>query len=418
MKIKHHSLNRTLLSCIFLGFLNANPTLVDAQQNDNISWSLTPWSTLSTDFPALSNSAGWTDPDNYETIQALSINDELHLLARSDNGIYTYKWDGNNWITLAEKTPRLSNNKGWDDPANYRTIQALQTGDSLYLLGRGDSGIYLYRWFENEWSLLTASNPTWSDENGWADPSNYETIQALDVGGTLHLVARANEGIIVLKWSNNAWTKPTQDTLAWSDTAGWDKPSNYKTIQALEVDGALHIVARGNFGIKVVKLEKGKWITLAEGIPKWSNRSGWNDAPNYETIQALVVDDILHLVGRGNQGLMVVRWDNGSWIRLEGGMLDWSDSEGWADAANFKTIQALEVDQQLYIVARSNTGILVSRWNNSDSKWISLASGSPAWTDKSGWADESYYGTIRAVEIKGVLHLMTRGDDGMLLLSK
>ncbi|MEX0280663.1 MAG: S8 family serine peptidase, partial [Arenibacterium sp.] len=49
------------------------------------------------------------------------------------------------------------------------------------------------------WLLIAAGTPALADGSGWADHANYSTIQSLDVGGVLHLVARGDAGIFTYR---------------------------------------------------------------------------------------------------------------------------------------------------------------------------------------------------------------------------
>ena len=54
----------------------------------------------------LSDVAGWNDTSNYSTIQTAVVDDKLYLLARANNGINTWMWNGNIWIQISSLSPR------------------------------------------------------------------------------------------------------------------------------------------------------------------------------------------------------------------------------------------------------------------------------------------------------------------------
>ena len=99
------------------------------------------------------------------------------------------------WLLIAAGTPALADGSGWADPANYSTIQALDVGGVLHLVARGDAGIFTYRLNCAHWEQVFLGQPQLSDGSGWADPTNYSTIQAVELGNELHLVARGDAGI-------------------------------------------------------------------------------------------------------------------------------------------------------------------------------------------------------------------------------
>lgn len=93
--------------------------------------------------PALSDQNGWNDAANYSTIQTAAVGDDLYLLARANAGMNTWKFnpDDNSYQSLAAADPPLSDQNGWNDAGNYATIQTVVVGDQLFLLARADAGM-------------------------------------------------------------------------------------------------------------------------------------------------------------------------------------------------------------------------------------------------------------------------------------
>ncbi|MFD2565524.1 hypothetical protein, partial [Aquimarina rubra] len=146
--------------------------------------------------PAWSDSSGWKDISNYPTIQAIGVGNDLYLLARADAGMITLRHDRNTdkWVSVATNNPAWSDSSGWKDISNYSTIQAVGVGNDLYLLARADAGMITLRYERNtdKWISVANNDPAWSDSSGWKDISNYSTIQAVGVGNDLYLLARAD----------------------------------------------------------------------------------------------------------------------------------------------------------------------------------------------------------------------------------
>jgi hypothetical protein len=65
------------------------------------------------------------------------------------------------------------------------------------LLARGDAGVDTWRFdtATSTWSKASDNRPEWSDASGWNDVANYSTMQLAVAHHDLYLLARANAGI-------------------------------------------------------------------------------------------------------------------------------------------------------------------------------------------------------------------------------
>ena len=374
--------------------------------------------------PLWSDSQGWNDVSNYSTIQAVGVGDELYLLARGNAGMITLRYgrDSYKWVKAAENDPTWSDSYGWKDVSNYSMIQAVGVGDDLYLLTRADAGMTMLRYDRdtNSWVSIVTDDPPWSDSYGWNDASNYSTIQAVGVGDDLYLLARADAGMITLRYdsASGSWTNIEADDPAWSDSEGWNDVSNYSTIQAVVVGSDLYLLARGNAGMVTLRYDdaSGSWVDVATNDPAWSDFHDWQDVSNYSTIQAVGVGDDLYLLARGNEGMTTLQYDrvSDSWVNVAKNDPEWSDARGWSDISNYSTIQAVAVGDDLYLLARADAGITILRYDGASDSWVDVTTDDPAWSDPHGWEDVSNYSTIQAVGAGDDLYLFARGNAGMI----
>jgi hypothetical protein len=219
------------------------------------------WVKLASNSPAWSDAVCWCIFANYSTIQTAIVKDELYLLARSDQGMVTWKFNGtDSWIKLVPgNAPAWSDAAGWDDVANYSTIQTAVVKDELYLLARADQGMVTWKFNGTDsWIKLVPGNaPAWSDAVGWDDIANYSTIQTAVVKDELYLLARGDRGMQTWKLNvrQNGWHKVVSNTPAWADVVGWDDAANYSTIQTAVVKDKLYLLARADKGMHTWKLD-------------------------------------------------------------------------------------------------------------------------------------------------------------------
>ncbi len=409
---------------------NAHDPVILVSSDSGYSWKIattqdmiTPWSWLTANRPEWSDANGWGDVANYSTIQTAVINNELYLLARANKGIQTWKFNAGNksWSQLASNSPDWSDANGWGDVANYSTIQTAVINNELYLLARANKGIQTWKFNagSNSWSQLASNSPEWSDADGWDDVANYSTIQAAVVNSELYLLARANKGIQTWKFNagNKSWSQLASNSPDWLDADGWDDVANYSTIQAVVVNNELYLLARANKGIQTWKFNAGNksWSQLASNSPEWSDTDGWDDVANYSTIQTVVVNNELYMLARANKGIQTWKFNAGnkSWSQLASNSPEWSDADGWSDVANYSTIQTAVVKNELYLLARADAGIQTWKFNTGNKSWSKLASNSPGWSDASGWDDVANYSTIQTAVVNNEVYLLARANAGI-----
>ncbi len=157
---------------------------------------------------------GWFRPENYSTIQLGNLDggERAELLGRSDDGILAYRWDVQNhtWTQLGSQS-RPFGDRTWASPEYYSTIQVADVdGDSVdELIGRGSGGLVVLRRGPGDFSDWTqvATLPSMSDDEGWALPQSYLTIQSADVDGRdgVEILGKANDGIETWRYGGSAF---------------------------------------------------------------------------------------------------------------------------------------------------------------------------------------------------------------------
>ncbi|MEA2696667.1 MAG: hypothetical protein QOI66_938 [Myxococcales bacterium] len=270
------------------------------------------------------------------------------------------------------------------------------------------------------------ASSSFSDALGWADITNYSTIQTPDIDGDgkADICGRANIGIYCYRSTGQSWTAfaGIQGSPALADAQGWNKPQYYSSIQFpdLNGDGKADLCARGVAGLDC-------WLNDGAGSPSFSHRlarateyadaSGWNDVKYYSTIRYADIngdgkDDIC---ARGVAGISCrVMGADGWGARVDGP--DWTNAKGWTDPSNYSTIQFADIngDGKSDVCARANNGIqchLSTGTGFGAQAWVG-----PAWSDANGWADVKYYSTIRFPDINGdgKADICARSKDGVI----
>lgn len=324
------------------------------------------------DGPPLTDPTFWFGSQYYSTIQTADIDgDEIaEILARAGDGLWVFKYDptAQEWNRMPGSLA-ISDGGGWGKPEYYNTLQCADIdGDGrCELLGRGGDALYAWQYntTTKNWGQI-ARLPDMSDNAGWNQPQQYNTICYGDFSGSRsdQVIARGPNGI--LAWGYDSGNDPNGNTFdpstpstpwpadqAWSDANGWNQPQYYSTIQSAylsfwPLDAEVptqSLVGRGKNGIEVWNWTGDFWNQAPFSNPILTDAEGWNKPEYYSTIQFTDIDGdgIEELIVRGPQGLQAWKVQNngdgtGTWVALPTGPA-WSDAAGWNQVQYYSTIQ-------------------------------------------------------------------------------
>lgn len=209
-----------------------------------------------------SNTNGWqSSPSYYGTIRFPDLNGDgkADVCGRGGAGVWCGLSNGNSFapVTLWQRDPSsaFSDGNGWNTEQYYGTISyADVNGDGLLdLCGRGSSGIYCALNLGTRFgSSALWINYQYSDAAGWNTASHYSTIRFIDVNGDgkADVCGRGRGGIICAISTGASFVNDHLWTTQYSDSAGWNSPKYYSTIQFADInkDGFIDICGRGSGG--------------------------------------------------------------------------------------------------------------------------------------------------------------------------
>ena len=281
---------------------------------------------------AMSDSS-FAEPEYYTTIQTADLDGQGgdEVLARSEFGIDVYSWSGGQWTQVSTGDPNLSDLESWNQVQYYSTIQTANVDGQpgAELVARSAGGVEVWAWDESTTSfnqLGGALGPT-SDGNDWNEVQYYSTIQTgdLDGDGAAELIGRGAGGMVVWKWDSGAaaFEQLGGELSVFSDDQGWAHPQYYLTIQTAQIDTktpGVELLARGEAGIFTFSWSDAtdSFTALNIGVPSLADEP-WADPGMYQTIQTANVDGApgAELIARGVYGMRTWDWsESGStWVR-------------------------------------------------------------------------------------------------------
>ncbi|HYI93147.1 MAG TPA: VCBS repeat-containing protein, partial [Bryobacteraceae bacterium] len=252
--------------------------------------------------------------------------------------------------------------------------------------------------------------PQLSDGLGWKQPKYHSTIQTADVDGDGQdeVLARWIDGLSIYRFENGTLLRHSR-LLALSDNAGFDEPSWYSTIHTAVLDrklGQADVVAREHDGIHVFRYdspqhewrELGSQATVRPFSDTDVGGTDWTKPKHYLTIQLadLTGDGVAELVGRGQNGMQVWRWNaaDESWAQTSAGG-ELSDSQGFDQEPHYYSIQLVDVDNDgvAELIARAPAG--VQTYKGSSDGWTMVRSNGP-FGDDPGFVRGNRYKSMRA----------------------
>jgi FG-GAP-like repeat len=252
--------------------------------------------------------------------------------------------------------------------------------------------------------------PELSNGLGWKQPMYYSTIQTADIDGDgqSEVLARWIDGLSIYRFENGTLLRHSR-ILALSDNAGFYEPSWYSTIHTAVLDrklGQADVIAREHDGIHVFRYncKKHEWRELGShaSVRPFADRDAggtdWTKPKHYLTIQLadLTGDGVAELVGRGQNGMQVWRWNAAgeSWAQASAGG-ELSDSDGFDQEPYYYSIQLVDVDHdgRAELIARAPAGVQTYKWSSAG--WTMVSANGP-FGDDAGFLTGKRYKSLRA----------------------
>ncbi|MCL2723048.1 MAG: FG-GAP-like repeat-containing protein [Polyangiaceae bacterium] len=324
------------------------------------------------------------------------------LCARGKSGILCDLSHGSGF-SIEIDGPAWSDAKGWARPEYGHTIQYGDVnGDGKADVCARDALGMICDLSNGSGFPTEIRGPAWSDDEDWAKPEYYETIQLADVNGDgmADVCGRDARGILCSLSNGNGFPTGVLGP-AWSDAAGWNQDMYYTMIQFADVngDGMADVCGRDENGV-VCYLSDGNGFPTEVRGPNWSNASGWSKVEYGSTIRFVDIngDGKADVCGRAARG-MVCSLSSGHAFgpELSTGP-EWSDAKGWAEY--YRTIQFADIngDGKADVCARAGSGMVCSISRGSAFSPEAEIAG-PEWSDAKGWNQERYYATIMAGDL-------------------
>lgn len=129
--------------------------------------------------PPLSDADGWGEHDRYATLRWADVTGDGRddLCARGGDGVWCWPSTGEGFGERFAGPP-LSDSSGWGDYSNYETIELgdLDADGRADLCARADAALYCWRSTGAGFGEMI-TGPEWSDALGWADPMYFATVR-------------------------------------------------------------------------------------------------------------------------------------------------------------------------------------------------------------------------------------------------
>lgn len=348
-----------------------------------------------------SNAKSWDHDEYGSTLQFADVNGDgkADVCGRNAAGIVCSLSTGTGFGPPIAG-PAWSDAAGWNKPQFYGTIRFgdIDGDGKADVCGRSSAGITCARALGDGSFGAEIAGPAFSDANGFDQPQYYSVIQLADVNGDgkADLCGRDNAGILCALSDGHGFPTAVRGP-AWSDGNGWNHPQYASTTRFVDVDGdgKADVCARAVAGIACA-LSTGDGFAPEFGGPAWSDAAGWNDASHYRTIQFADVngDQKADVCGRSADGFSCAL-SNGSGFPGEIKGPAWSDANGFTQPQFYTTLGMADLDGDGVSDACVRTIAGMECAVSSGGAALSKIVSGPGWSDASGWGVLPFYASIR-----------------------
>lgn len=381
------------------------------------------WQDVNAGNLGLSDAAGWSQPQYYETLRLADINGDgqAELLIRGSAGLFTAVFNQaiGQWQNINAGTLGLTDAGGWNLPQYYSTLRLADIdgdGKAELLLRAGD-GLHTFAFNQTneQWQDINAPILGMDDANGWSQAQYYETLQLADINGDgqAELIFRGPFGLFTYAYDrvHKYWYDLNAGTLGLTDAGGWNLPQYYRTLRLADIDGdgQAELLLRSATGLHTFAFNQTskQWQDINAPILGMDDANGWNQPQYYETLHLgdVNADGRAELIFRGPFGLFTYAFDptHKQWYDLNAGDLGMTDTAGWNLPQYYTTYRLADInaDGQAELLVRGSAGMRAYVFDQTSSTWVGLPGGTIGLSDAGGWGNPQYYATIQLADING-----------------
>ena len=192
---------------------------------------------------------------------------------------------------------------------------------------------------------------------------------------------------------------------------GWQQRQYWRTIQVVRLRNKLYLWGRGvsHFRLFEFCTRLNKWNALP-GLLALGDLTGWAAEQYNDTLQLVVVGEILYVWGRGKYGCVMFSFDTTTnlWASCASGIdtehpnihndhpnwLSLPDHYGWDCLQYFHTIRVVVVGLSIYVWARGESECRLHSFDTQTKRWEKLPS-LHALSDIDQWNKEKYFSTLQ-----------------------
>jgi len=271
-------------------------------------------------YPYLRDADGFDIPAHYRTIRMAAVGSLLYVSARNPSGIHLASFDPSTglWTILPTFTQFIMTDQFWATFGYYTTLRMVAQSDSLWFFVRGPLGINLFYFdtLSTTWLLPLITRTDYLDLYHWYVAKHSETFRLVATANGVYVTARSCCNIRTYFYDIGTGTLHQSPLLVYyTDAKGWNRAEYYQTLRFLTCGGdSVIILGRGPAtisGFRLATPTSGAWTT-ATSQPSFTDAEGWNLIYKYRTLNAVCVNDQVYVVGRNLDKLEIVKYSIGS----------------------------------------------------------------------------------------------------------
>lgn len=383
-------------------------------------YSTNAWTSIRSRTEGFSNAAGWNWESLYTTLHTVTSNGLYYVLGRGACGMRVMKvgQDGT-IITVNDCGIPFSNDNGWSVNSYFSTIRVTVLNDVIYVTGRGNCGLYIYKIVDDTPELVNECEIKFSDENGWNVEKYYSTLRVVAANGELYISARGSCGMYVFKLYEDQIHTVNVCKIPFSDETGWNSTKYYATIRTVTLAGHVYVLARGSQGMVIYRTIAGGEVELvSDGDIDFSDDKWWDSACYYETIRAVADESssALYVLGRASCGMVIYRVFEDKVTLISSCQIEFFDFYGWTSVNQYETIGAIVIDKVLYVYGRDACGVKVYRVTDGEATLVSDCQ--IEFSNGKWWDLVKYYSSIQGVQGVSGLAISGRSTCGVTIYDR
>jgi len=307
-----------------------------------------------------SYSNGWRVDKHPRFLADVNGDEKLDVVGFGNNGVFVSTSTGSKFRPPKLWVEDYTITSGWRVDRHPRHLVDV-TGDEVPdIVGFGDEGVYVSKSTGSKFSAPKLWLEDFGYDQGWRVDRTPRFVVRVDDDKKADIVGFGNDGVFVARAADNKFGKQKLWLEDLGYDQGWRVDKHVRLLGDVNGDGREDIVGFGDKGTLLSLAKSGKYGPAKRVLDDFGYDQGWR-VGRYPRLLGRVDDDKrVDIVGFGQKGVIVATAKKDSFRPPKREIDDFGYDQGWRVDSHVRVLADVNGDDLLDIVGFGDNGVIVA----------------------------------------------------------